>query len=271
MATCRRWGVQGAGGDEEVGGHADGLEGQAWGERRGERGGDMARMGRRQQAALAVINEVWSLPPMSSRPGFVLAVDSENVAGWHSGRRVVRKSVGVQSVAVVLAEREETMTILELMWCHLSSPPIGTEWVYWIPREFNAAADLLANRAMDEQGDGIYVSTRWQRFQGRHVVGFSDAGIRRVQDGLHVGVGWMVVDRSSRECVVAAYWYRWACGGAGSWGDINVWELRAAKACLAAMVALRVGRLGEFGEIGGAAITATTRRQVKHKLFGPTN
>ena len=120
----------------------------------------------------------------------------------------------------------------------------------------------------------MFLNARWSRFVGRHVVGVSDAGVREEPEagGAHVGMGWMLVDRDSQECIVAAQWYRWverSEGGLVAEQDINLWEARAAKACLAAVVALRTARLGEVAAHECAPITAAERRSLKQKLFGP--
>ena len=166
----------------------------------------------------------------------------------------------------IAAERKEALDILELLWCHLGSAPVGTEWVYWVPREYNCAADTLANRAMDEKADGQYVNARCG-FKNRSLVGVSDAGVREEVGGWHVGMGWMIVDRETRECVCATHWYRWEGSGQVARQDVNVWEMRAAKSCVAAMVAIRVGRLAEVVEAGGREIPLGVRRNLKRQLF----
>ena len=141
-----------------------------------------------------------------------------------------------------------------------------------MPREVNRAADFLAGKAIAERQDRMFVNYRWRSFGGRAVVGVSDAGVREAVGGEHVGMGWMLVDRETKECIVAAQWYRWAAEPEGRRGhreDVNFWEARAAKACLAAVVALRAGRLGEVARSSCDLITTGGRRGLKRQLGDP--
>ena len=62
---------------------------------------------------------------------------------------------------------------------------------------------------MEEQADRMFVNTRWRRFHTRRVVGMSDAGLHPGVGGYHAGMGWMLVDRETKEFVVAAQWHHW--------------------------------------------------------------
>ena len=99
-------------------------------------------------------------------------------------------------------------------------------------------------------------------------MGVSDAGLRREARGSHVGMGWALLDRKTKEFIVVAQWYRWEAGAEQGQGrfDINFWELRAAKSALAAVVALRSERLGEIACIPCATLSPGVRSSVKRKL-----
>ena len=96
---------------------------------------------------------------------------------------------------------------LEVWAIHLGSSPLATEWVSWIPREFNKAAHWLASRALDTHRDAWYWHGWWRRFAQDEMVVFSDAGVRiREEGGAEVGLGWVMLQRSSGTVVVAASW-----------------------------------------------------------------
>ena len=136
---------------------------------------------------------------------------------------------GVREIGEIALERKEAFSMLELLCCHLGSPPFGSEWVFWVPREANMAADFLAGKAIVERQDRMFLNYLWRSFGRRPVVGVSDAGVRKAVGGEHVGIGWMLVDRETRKCIVAAQWYRWAAETDRRWGhreDVNLWEAR---------------------------------------------
>ena len=145
----------------------------------------------------------------------------------------------------ILQERAEAMQVLELLCLHLRQPPFASEWAFWIPRENNQAADFLAARAIECKKDSAHLHGNWLQERSRYIVGMSDAGVKKVAAGAHVGMGWLLVDRESHQIIAAAQWYRWVDRREQESEDVNLWEMRAAKACLAAVMALRVARLHE--------------------------
>ena len=77
------------------------------------------------------------------------------------------------------------------------------------------------------------------------VVIFSDAGVRRQrEEGVDVGLGWVMLRRSTGEVVAAVSWVVAVTGEDGGSDDVNRWETRAALAGLGGLVFLRSGRVG---------------------------
>ena len=156
---------------------------------------------------------------------------------------------------------------LEVLVMHLGSQPLATELVAWVPREANQGADWLATRALETGRDAWFWHGRWQQFRNKEVVICSDAGVRRQGGGtLGVGLGWVMLERSTGYIVAAASWAVTPDGAAAE--DVNRWELRAALAGLGALTFLRAGRVGEVWQGGRAAVAgevlgAAERRKLR--------
>ena len=152
--------------------------------------------------------EVWSMQPVRNqrkKGGFAALVDSANVAGWLRGTRVMGDSCGTQN----RRKLEKTMETVEALTMHLGCEPFGTEWVHWTPREWNAAADSLATRAIERREDAFFLNNRWHtdRWSQGDVVIMSDAGTRDnpSSQGLkQEGMGFLMIHRSTRELLAAA-------------------------------------------------------------------
>ena len=161
---------------------------------------------------------------------------------------------------------EQAFGTLEVLSLHLDSGPLATEWVAWVPREANKAADWLATRALNSEVDAWYWHRSWRRYQDSDVVVLSDAGVRCQEDGVvAIGLGWVMLQRESKQVIAAASWILRAEGGYGA-EDVNRWELRAALAGMGALVFLRSGRVGEVwqgGAVPGVVLTAAERRRIK--------
>ena len=89
---------------------------------------EAVRAARRAEEARATLQEVWALPALCKSGGFAMVVDSDNVAGWLSGRRKVLPCAGWRQTQ---EEREEALVILELLCMHFCGSPLATEWVFW--------------------------------------------------------------------------------------------------------------------------------------------
>ena len=177
---------------------------------------------------------------MSGCSGFVLVVDSAKVAGWLSGRSGL--AAGAHEEMVSMAP--QAWEALELLVMYLGSHPLATEWVAWVPREANQGADCLATRALETRRDAWFWHARWQQFRRKEVVICSDAGLRRPGgEAVQVGLGWVMLERSTGYIVAAASWALTPSGVAAE--DFNRWELRAALAGMGALTCLRAGRVGE--------------------------
>ena len=124
-------------------------------------------------------SEIWDLPSLGGQGGFVAVVDSSNVAGWLSGRREC-KSERDGKVQALAAQAWEALEILTL---HLATPPLATEWIMWVPRESNRAADWLASRALSSRGDAWFWHGWWRRYRHDAMVLLSDAGVRQLDGG----------------------------------------------------------------------------------------
>ena len=161
---------------------------------------------------------------------------------------------------------EKALEALELLTLHLGSSPLATEWVAWVPREFNKAADWLATRALDTTSDAWYWHRSWRHFQDSEIVVFSDAGVRVLDDGrVHIGLGWLMVQRATRQVVAAASWTAVEGAGRGA-EDVNRWELRAAMAGIGALTFLRAGRVGDVWQgagVAGSILTAADLRKLR--------
>ena len=239
-----------------------GQSGRARGGGAGEvTGKEAERDRRRMEEGGATLEELWRLPSVGGAHGFAMAVDSANVAGWLSGRRAVAGADPY--LASMLGQAWES---LELLTFHLGSPPFSTEWVSWIPREHNKAADWLASRALDTHRDAWYWHGHWRRFVKEEMVVFSDAGVRTREDGVvEVGLGWVMLQRSSGTVVAAA-----SCAlkqpAEARQDDVNRWELRAAVGGMGALVFLRTERVGEVwkgGGVAGEVLTLAEQRKLR--------
>ena len=118
------------------------------------------------------------MPPvrkLRQKGGFAALVDSANVAGWLRRTRAVGNNYGKQDRQLL----RNTMEALEVLTLHQGCEPFGTEWAHWIPREWNAAADSLATRAMERKEDAFFLNGRWHtdKWTQVNVVLLSDTGI----------------------------------------------------------------------------------------------
>ena len=89
---------------------------------------------------------------------FAALVYSANVASWFRGTRVFEDRYGTHN----RKRLEKTMGTLKVLTMHLGCEPIGTECVRWIPREWNAAADSLATRAIERREDAFFLNNKWR-------------------------------------------------------------------------------------------------------------
>ena len=166
-------------------------------------------------------------------------IDSANVAGWLRGTRVMGDSYGTQN----RRRLEKTMETLEVLTMHLGCEPFGTEWVYWIPREWNAAADSLATRAIKRREDAFFLNSRWHtdRWSQADVVIMSDAGTRDnpSRPGMkQQGMGFLMMHRSTRELLAAASFF---VETRRKQDDMNILELMAVQAAVGMTMAVRAG------------------------------
>ena len=133
--------------------------------------------------------------------------------------------------------RDQVFGLLQLLYSY-GWRARTTEWVSWIPRSWNKAADRLATLALDEPAVAHY-------WRGAPVVSpadtglilASDAGVR-LREG-RVGRGWFALQPGT--CDLLACEAVSARGG-GSLDDVNLQELEALRCALlyAAAVALGV-------------------------------
>ena len=101
------------------------------------------------------------------------------------------------------------MGILEVLSMHLECEPFSREWVFWIPREWNAAADSLATRAIEKREDAFFLNSRWHMDKWRRadVVMMSDTGFwdNLSRPGMkQQGMGFLMMHRDTRELLAAA-------------------------------------------------------------------
>ena len=167
-------------------------------------------------------------------------VDSINVAGWMGGRRGFGGGGIGREEGRRRMEVNKVLASLENLVMDLASPPLTSELVHWIPREYNKAADWLATLALDTRGDRWLLQGSWRLWARRPLVLMSDAGLRWVDGRMHVGMGWVLVDRDSGGTVAAAARFL-AFGGEEAEGDVNAWELRALAGGLSGLAAVRAG------------------------------
>ena len=118
--------------------------------------------------------------------------------------------------------------------------PMGQEWVMWIPREENKAADYLADRAIQTRRDCLYLG-RGSRNQQADLVVWSDAGL--VEGRL--GCGGLAKNTRSGE-VVWAFSLRLQGTGRGDEEDINFGEMAAANFAVGMLLATRSGTLDDW-------------------------
>ena len=112
---------------------------------------------------------------------------------------------------------EKTMGTLKVLTMHLGCEPIGTDCVRWIPREWNAAADSLATRAIKRREDAFFLNYRWHtdRWGQAELLIMSGAGTRdnpSRQGMKQQGMGFLMMHRSTREQLAAASFFvetRW--------------------------------------------------------------
>ena len=244
-------GLGAGGGGGFGGGDRDGMGGDV------QEGDHSQRERHRMEMGHAALEEIWRLPAVCGRCGFVLVVDSANVAGWLSGRNIV----AAESVNEMVVQAWDTLEVLIL---HLGCSPLATDWVIWVPREINQGADWLAGRALETRQDAWYWHASWWRFKEAEVVIHSDAGVR-VQEGgdvVEVGLGWVMTQHSTGHLVAAASWA--LSSNVSTDTDVNTWEMRAALAGAGALVFLRTGRVGEVwkGVVAGEVLSLSERRKL---------
>ena len=101
---------------------------------------------------------------------------------------------------------------------------------------------------------------------------FSDAGLRRAADGAaEIGLGWLMLQRSTGQVVAAASWAVREEVWAGA-EDVNRWELRAALAAIGAVVFLKAGQVGQVwraAAVPGAVLTAKERHKLAQLVSRP--
>ena len=110
--------------------------------------------------------------------------------GWRSARKAR------ESTKVALAEAGLSLENLMLTGERASRD----EWLDWIPRESNKAADGLASLAMARRETSVWTHRHHRRYAAADVVGWTDAGIGTNGE---VGLGWMVLERAWPHEVVA--------------------------------------------------------------------
>ena len=120
--------------------------------------------------------------------------------------------------------------------------PTGMEWVMWIPREANKAADYLAGRAIQTQMDCMHIGKGTRNRQADLAV-WTDAGL---EEG-RLGCGGLAKNMKTGE-VVWAFSVRLESTGRGAEEDINCGELAAASFGVGMLLATRVGSLDEWME-----------------------
>ena len=78
---------------------------------------------------------------------------------WQAGPEE-RESWATAMARKTRKNRQKIMEILEVSTMHLGCEPYGTEWVFWILREWNAAADSLATWAIEKREVAFFLSSR---------------------------------------------------------------------------------------------------------------
>ena len=164
----------------------------------------------------------------------------------------------------------QALDCLEIFTLHLETPPLATEWVMWVPREHNRAADWLASRALLAGTDRWFWHAWWRRYQHDSVILLSDARVRQSEGEARagIGLGWLLVHRESRCILAAASWFVQGEEEAAE-EDVNYWELRALVAGLGALLFLRTGRVGEVRDGAGVegGVLSTEERRLLRRLL----
>ena len=104
----------------------------------------------RELAADAVWKEVWTMAPVRSRRqkgGFAALVNSTNVAGWLSGT----SKMGDHYVEQTRELLRRTTEALEVRAVHHECEYFASQWSCWISREWSAAVNSLATRAIERK------------------------------------------------------------------------------------------------------------------------
>ena len=210
----------------------------------------------REQVGRAVAADIWGADTVLDS-SFAACVDSANVAGRLSGRRCMQ---GMGSAAALV--RREVLQLMETLVFVTRSVPIATEWVYWLPREYNQVADSLATAAIESGRDRVYVHGHAHRFRHVPLVTFSDAGCRREGAQSKVGMGWIVVARDSFEKMAVGQ----HCIVRHEEVDISLWELGALSRGLTMLAAIRRGAAAEWVGIAPETFTTSARRSLRSKL-----
>ena len=177
------------------------------------------------------------------------------------GTRVTGHSNGAENRKRHI-ETQETQEVLSM---HLDCEPFGTEWVYWTPRERNAAADSLATRAVQKREDAFFLNSRWHtdKWSRADVVLTSDAGIRDSPSRPGVkqqGIGFLMMHQGTWQLLAAASFYEET---RAKQDDINILELSALQSAAGMMMAARAGKAGQLTSTRASEFTRPELRTLK--------
>ena len=128
-----------------------------------------------------------------------------------------------------------------------------TEWVTWVPRRWNRAADRLANEAMDEPD----ASQSWRRPVGSATEAVADTGIILMSDaGIReregkIGRGWLALQAGTGDLLACEAVPSSLREGAG---DVTLEEMEALRAALSFAVGVAMGWSWESWEVAGKVL-----------------
>jgi len=129
-----------------------------------------------------------SLRAVSTRPRMALLTDSKLAALWGAGE------ASMQGAEPRIREALDGLVFASEHLARMGVRPLLRSVATWVPRELTAAADDLANCAMDAGLTRVWLNARiWTRAPPCTVVLVSDAGQRGGQGDFpsQAGLGWL--------------------------------------------------------------------------------